>query len=75
MSKIQSLQDITRILPTSVTGVSLSVGDREYFNELKEEIFSHNIVQGGKLFNEYIPYPHLHFFTDGIEFLIKLDEK
>lgn len=75
MSKIQSLQDITRVLPTSITGVSLSVKDPEYFNELREEMKRSNIVQGMETSHEYIPYPHLHFFADGIEFLVKLDDK
>lgn len=75
MSKLQSLQDITTVLPTSITGVSLSVNDPEYFSELREEMKRNNIVQGIEGFHEYIPYPHLHFFADGIEFLVKLDEK
>lgn len=77
MSKLQSLQDIMTVLPTSITGVSLSVNDKEYFNELRDEIYESNVLAGTgvKHFNEHIPFPHVHFFSHGIEFLIKLDDK
>jgi hypothetical protein len=57
--------------------VSLSVKDPEYFNELREEVNASQVVASSSTleFRGYIPYPHIHFTTDGIEFLVKLDEK
>lgn len=77
MSKIKSLLDITRVLPTSVTGVALSVKDKEFLEGLKDEVMSSSILGIGTPVTVIpgLPYMHVHFFADGIEVLIKLDEK